>query len=263
MREFKPVRSRRVSHDVLAQILDRLKSGELREGDSVPGERVLATQMDVSRPTVSNAIARLAEAGILRTRQGRNGNPEVVSIWIPEWLETSADDLVGAPAPEAVLRILEARKAVEPRVAQLAALRASDEHLQEMAQSIELLRQQRDDVTRALQAEQRFHRIMWRAARNPSLEAMMKRLETEIASVHEMMLRTPEDYEAGIELHEATLEALRHGDPEEIEAEMMRHLAHFEGIVEDSLQRSSHRKLPRFLTPPRPATARADAGREH
>lgn len=254
MRKFTPVRSRRVSHDVLTQILDRLKSGELRQGDNLPGERVLAAQMDVSRPTVSHAITRLTEAGILRNSQGRNGNPEVVSIWIPEWLET-ADDLAGAPAPETVFRILEARKAVEPRVAQLASLRATDQHLEEMAQSIELLRQQRDDVTRALQAEQLFHRIMWRAAANPSLEAMMKGLESELAPIHEMMLRTPPDYEAGIELHEATLAALRRGDPDEIEWEMMRHLAHFEGIVEDGLQRTSRRRLPGFLTTPRPVAA--------
>ena len=49
--------------DVVGQILDRVKSGELKVGDVLPGERVLAAQMDVSRPTVSAAMGRLAEAG--------------------------------------------------------------------------------------------------------------------------------------------------------------------------------------------------------
>lgn len=248
MADFIPVRSRRVSHDVLMQILDRLRSGELREGDTLPGERVLATQMDVSRPTISHAIARLTEAGILRNGQGRSGNPEVVSIWIPDWLADAPDDFAGSLSPEAIFRILEARKAVEPRVAQLASLRATDEHLAEMGRSIELLANQRSDVTRAQQAEQLFHRIVWRAAANPSLEAMMKGLEAEIAPIHDLMLRTPEDYEAGIELHQATLDAIRRGDPDEIEWEMLRHLGRFEGIVEDALQRTAQRKLPSFLT---------------
>ncbi|MBL1110881.1 FadR family transcriptional regulator [Streptomyces sp. 110] len=249
MRQFSPVRSRRVTHDVMAQLLDRLKSGELREGDVLPGERVLAAQMDVSRPTISHVIGRLTEAGVLKSGQGRNGNAEVISIWIPESLAEHSNEVSGDLTPEAIFRILEARKAVEPRVAQLAALRATDQIYDEMTRSIRLMRKHRHDVTRSQQAEQLFHRIIWRAAGNPSLERMMKGLEAEIAPIHELMLRTTEDFEAGIELHEATLAALMRGDPDEIEREMVRHLAHFETIVEDALQRTPRRKLPAFLMP--------------
>ncbi len=205
MRDFRPVRSRSAGGDVMHQIIDRIKSGELREGDVLPGERALAAQMDVSRPTVSSAISKLVEAGILRSRPGRHGNPEVISIWIPEGLENlpEADPLQA----DEIFRILEARKTLEPRVAQLAAVRATDEHYQLMQHSIDLLRAHKDHLSRAAQAELLFHRTIWRAAGNPSLEAMMKGLEKELAPVHDMMLRTPEDYECGVELHEATLAA--------------------------------------------------------
>ena len=76
--------------DVVGQILDRVKSGELKVGDVLPGERVLAAQMDVSRPTVSAAMGRLAEAGVLKSRPGRQGNAEIISIWIPEGLHEAA-----------------------------------------------------------------------------------------------------------------------------------------------------------------------------
>ncbi|MFJ6456125.1 FadR/GntR family transcriptional regulator [Paenarthrobacter sp. NPDC091669] len=247
--EFSPVRSRRVSADVMNQILDRIKSGELREGDVLPGERTLAAQMDVSRPTVSTALTKLVEAGILRTGQGRGGNSEIVSIWIPSWLEERGPDQKDEPGAEAIFRVLEARKAVEPRVAQLAALRATDAHFRSMQNSIDLLRQQRDDLNKAEQAEILFHRIMWRAADNPSLERMMKNLARELSPIHDMMLRTPDDYEAGIELHERTLRALKRGDPKEIEREMIHHLEHFEGIVSDVLQRTPHRRIPEFMLP--------------
>jgi len=65
--------------------------------------------------------------------------------------------------------------------------------------------------------------------------------------MHAMMLRTPEDYAAGIELHTATLAALKPGDPAEIAHEMYRHLGHFEAIVADVLQRTPHRQTPPFL----------------
>lgn len=250
MKQFAPVRSRRVSRDVLEQILDRIRSGELRVGDMLPGERVLAEQMDVSRPTVSAAIARLTEAGLLRSGQGRNGNPQVVSIWIPESLDQSDEDVVGDLNADEIFRILEARKAVEPRVAQLAALRADDALFDEMAESIELLKSHRDDISRAVQAEQLFHRIMWRGAQNPSLERMMKDLQAELVAVKDMMMRTTADFEAAVRLHDSTLQALMRGDPDEIEYEMLIHLGHFESIVEDALRRSPRRKLPNFLLPP-------------
>ena len=246
MREFHAVRTRSVATDVVGQITERLRSGELKVGDVLPGERVLAAQMEVSRPTVSAAMNRLSEAGVLRRRPGRQGNAEITSIWIP-------DDLVEASAPvgeleaDDIFRVLEARKTLEPRLAQLAAFRATDDDFAALQESIDLLSANRDDLTRAEQAELLFHRIMWRAARNSSLQTMMLALEREIAPIHDMMLRTPEDYAAGIELHTATLAALKRGDPAEIEEEMYRHLGHFEGIVVDVLQRTPHRQMPAFL----------------
>ena len=246
MRDFSPVRTRSVASDVVGQIVERLRSGELKVGDVLPGERVLAAQMDVSRPTVGGAMARLADAGILRRRPGRQGNAEIISIWVPDQLIERAAT-VGELEADDIFRVLEARKALEPRIAQLAAFRATDEDFAELQGSIDLLAAHSDDISWCEQAELLFHRIMWRTARNSSLQAMMLGLETELAPIHDMMLRTPEDYAAGIELHTATLAALKRGDPAEIENEMYRHLGHFEGIVADVLQRTPHRRTPPFL----------------
>ena len=246
MRDFSPVRTRSVASDVVGQIVERLRSGELKVGDVLPGERVLAAQMDVSRPTVGGAMARLADAGILRRRPGRQGNAEIISIWVPDQLIERAA-VVGELEADDIFRVLEARKALEPRIAQLAAFRATDEDFAELQGSIDLLAAHSDDISWCEQAELLFHRIMWRTARNSSLQAMMLGLETELAPIHDMMLRTPEDYAAGIELHTATLAALKRGDPAEIENEMYRHLGHFEGIVADVLQRTPHRRTPPFL----------------
>lgn len=246
LREFSAVRSRRVSSDVLGQILDRIRSGELHKGDVLPAERTLAAQMEVSRPTVSNALSALADAGIIRIGQGRSGSAEIVSIWIPDDLE----DRPGSQAklvPDQVFRILEARRAVEPRVAQLAALRGTDDHFAAMQNSIDLLVEHQDDLTRAAQAEGLFHRIMWRASDNPALIRMMKQLMHDLTPVQDFMLRTPDDYTMGIELHRRTLAAIKAGDPEVVEQEMLAHLGHFEQIVESVFEQSSRRAVPGFL----------------
>ena len=109
MRDFSPVRTRSVASDVVGQIVERLRSGELKLGDVLPGERVLAAQMDVSRPTVSGAMARLADAGILRRRPGRQGNAEIISIWVPDEL-IERHTAVGRLEADDIFRVLEARK---------------------------------------------------------------------------------------------------------------------------------------------------------
>ena len=120
-----PVRTRSVASDVVGQIVDRVRSGELKVGDVLPGERVLAAQMDVSRPTVGAAMAGWPRPAS-QSRPGRQGNAEIISIWIPEGLHDSAGGSrrIGG---RRIFRVLEARKTLEPRIAQLAAFRATDE----------------------------------------------------------------------------------------------------------------------------------------
>jgi len=51
----------------LAEVID---AGMLKPGDALPGERVLAEQLGVSRVTVRRAIAGLVESGMLTQRRG-------------------------------------------------------------------------------------------------------------------------------------------------------------------------------------------------
>ncbi|MFE2887344.1 FadR/GntR family transcriptional regulator [Streptomyces graminifolii] len=244
MDHFLPVRSRSVVDSVLHQIVDGIHSGQLREGDALPSERALAEQMEVSRPTVRQALDRLSEAGVLRTGTGRGGQARVVSIWIPDNLFSS---VVDAPDADEVFRLLEARRTLEPRVAQLAALRATAKHFADMQHSIDLLRTHRNDLIKASQAESRFHRAMWSAADNPYLERTLVGLMRRLEAVHDMMLRTPDDYAVGVDLHEETLAALKRGEPDQIEDIMLRHLGHFETIIEDVYGRRTVRQTPDFL----------------
>ena len=251
---FEPVRSRSVASVVQRQIVDRIRSGRLKEGDVLPGERVLAQQMDVSRPTIRQAVERLVAIGVLVPGKGRGGGLRVGTIWVPGSVESAIEE---EPDADKIFSLLEARRTLEPRLAQLAALRATAEDYEAMRNSIDLLGANKDHVSRAAQAETLFHRTIWHAAGNPALEKMMIDLHDQLGVVHDMMLRTPVDYDMGVELHERTLEMLMRGEPDEIEAEYLRHIGHFESIVEDVLGRKSVRTLPSFIAP---RAVRADRG---
>src|SRR5215203_4042452 len=130
---FEPVRSRKTLDDVLHQIADVIRSGEVGEGEWLPGERALAERMQVSRPTVRAAVQSLVDAGVLEVMSGRSGGARVVSMWVPPELTVPAQR---PPSSDAVFRLLEARRAVEPRLAQLAAVRGTEQHFAQMGLSI-------------------------------------------------------------------------------------------------------------------------------
>ena len=242
---FQPVHSRSVGDDIVQQILGQIRAGQLVEGDSLPSERALAEVLQVSRPTVRGALERLIDAGVLRNGSGRGGNARVSTRWVPPDLLAAHPDHLDI---DHVLELLEARRTVEPRVAQLAALRGNAADFEHLQQSIDLLVEHQDDLVKAAQAEQLFHRLMWRTSRNRALESLMSSLYAEFGPVFDLMLRIHSDYETGVRLHRDTLAALRRGDPAEIETVMYEHLGHFEQILADVTGRTITRRVPAFLT---------------
>jgi DNA-binding FadR family transcriptional regulator len=118
------VTRRSVPDDVFDQIVNDVVRGDLAAGASLPSERRLAEVLGVSRPTVREALQRLAHAGVLEVRQG--GATTVRDIRRHAGLELLPRLLLpGGELDLAVARsILEARLFIGPQVAALAAERA-------------------------------------------------------------------------------------------------------------------------------------------
>jgi len=98
------------------------------------------------------ALEALAEAGVVEIALGRGGGARVTSIWIPDRLVEKASE---EPRAEEIFQMLEARRTLEPRVVQLAALRATDAGLDELRRCIELEASQLGDWGRMVEADLR------------------------------------------------------------------------------------------------------------
>jgi GntR family transcriptional regulator, transcriptional repressor for pyruvate dehydrogenase complex len=228
---------------VVDQLADLIRSGKLSQGQLLPGERQLAAAMSVSRRTVREAIDVLEAAGVFKVGSGSGGGWRVASIWVP----AAAGGPLGPLHAEQTFRILEARRILEPRIAQLAALRGTEQDFAVMRETILLQRSTHGDYDKGRQANARFHRQLWRAAGNPELEETMRSIYRKLDSVFETLLTADKPASAGINIHEATLEAVMRGNAEEIEAVMDDHLAHVEQLAEAHLGRARIRRVPDFL----------------
>ncbi|MEM8751931.1 MAG: FCD domain-containing protein, partial [Pseudomonadota bacterium] len=67
---FAPIQSEKVSTAVRKQIEALILQGVLRPGERLPAERELAARMEVSRPTVREALAELEERALITVRPG-------------------------------------------------------------------------------------------------------------------------------------------------------------------------------------------------
>ena len=65
-----PIGRKAVSELVVQRILDLIKNGQLQAGEKLPSERDLAQLLDVSRPTVREALRALSILGVLEIRHG-------------------------------------------------------------------------------------------------------------------------------------------------------------------------------------------------
>ncbi len=67
---FRKIKTGKISSAVTRQIEELILQGVLRPGDRLPAERELSEAMDVSRPTLREALADLEARGLIATRPG-------------------------------------------------------------------------------------------------------------------------------------------------------------------------------------------------
>jgi DNA-binding FadR family transcriptional regulator len=232
---FAPVRRRRTFEEAVAQIADAVQAGEFHVGDRLPSERDLAEQMQISRPTLREAVRVLSESGVIEVRPGPSGGMFVKSEVVPLGLvETRSQMRVSE-----VSGVLEARRLFEPRVAQLAALYGTEEDFETLQKTIDLQREVEEDHIRALSLDFRFHLQMARATKNPTIVGMMRTLLTQLEIARDMALRiSPGEPHLAIEIHEGTLAAIMSGDSERIEQAMDEHMSFLERTWEEESGRA-------------------------
>ena len=248
---FGPVATRRTFEEAVEQIAEKVKSGDLHVGDRLPSERELAAQMRISRPTLREAVKVLSEAGVLEVRRGQSGGIFVASELIPrELLQSRSEIRVGE-----VAGVLEARRLLEPRVAQLAAVHAGEDDFAAMQATIDRQRElaRQEDFLRQedlfLQLDLKFHVAMARATRNSTVVSLMRSLFTRLEIARDMAVHAPLVPDWVIDIHERTLAAIRGHDFALIDTVMDEHLSQLEQIWERETGRGLVRPLPDFLQP--------------
>src|SRR5262249_21847307 len=124
-----------------------------------------------------------------------------------------------------VAQLLEARRLLEPQVAQLAARYGTETDFAAMERTIGLQREATADHLRSLQLDLRFHLQMARATRNDTIVSLMRTVLRQLEIARDMTLHGAKgEADLAIAIHERTLLALRRRDPKAISLAMDEHM---------------------------------------
>jgi GntR family transcriptional repressor for pyruvate dehydrogenase complex len=243
---FRPIQTRRTFEEAVEQIADAISSRQLRPGDRLPSERVLADVMGIGRPTIREAFKVLADAGVVEVvGRGRTGGAYVRSDILPAGL---IQDRTGLRVSE-VGGVLVGRRVLEPRVAQLAAVQRTDEDVERLDRLVGMQRDALGARSRFLDLDLRFHLEIARCTHNATLEALMKTLIRRLEKAYDLALRDPKElaWQSVVEEHQAIVKAITGRDPQAADVAMGRHLRLLEEMWEKESGYSFHRTLPTFL----------------
>lgn len=238
---FAPVQQEKLSHGVIRQIEGLILRGILRPGERLPSERELSERMNVSRPSLREALADLQDRGLLTSKAGAGVFVADVlgSAFAPALVKLFSDH------DEAVFDYISFRRDMEGLAAERAAKLASDTDLKvidAIFQKMEAAHQKRNPATEAhLDAD--FHLSIIEASHNIIMLHMMRSmyelLREGVFYNRSIMFKQRMTRDSLLDQHRDINDALQNRDPAAARAAVEAHLS----FVEDAL--FSHQKSER------------------
>jgi GntR family transcriptional repressor for pyruvate dehydrogenase complex len=215
---------------IAARLISLIAEHQLRPGDRLPPERELAAKMQVSRPSLREALRALAMLNIVEIRQGSG---TYVSSLRPGVLIEHLD-FVFSTDDSTFSELLEARRMLEPGLAAAAAVRATDEELARLRAYVDRAAAHIDDPEVFLTADLELHQIITAAARNTIIARIMESLTGLGMASRRRTVTLPGVRAQSVRDHRAIVDALQRRDAETAADIMRQHLATIESSLHEA-----------------------------
>lgn len=225
---IRPVRKRLVTEDIVHEIKLLIDNGHLVPGTKLPPERQLSQMLNVSRPTLREALRALSLLGII---DNRPGSGSYLSISTSNW-NLEPFSILFSIKRGTLLSIFEARKILDAGAAQLAATRRQEEDIKALEESLQGMQTNINDPEKYNRHELEFHMAIVEAAGNPVISDLIEKLYKMLTIAREEMsdFRTKSEAYRNQDYlgHKAILDAIKQGDGDAAARAMVDHLRAFE-----------------------------------
>ncbi len=214
---LRPMQRSHLYQRLVERLLSLIQELRLTAGDRLPPERELAAGLGVSRASVRQALVALEVQGLVEVRHGEG----------TILLKTRSHSAV-LSAVEAHTRrlpeIIEAREALEVKIASLAALRRTEDDLARIDSALHVMASDIAAGGRGLEGDELFHGSVTSAARSGLLADLMVVISAKIRESRLESLSQPERPEQSLASHRTIAQAIRDQDEEAAADAMAEHI---------------------------------------
>jgi GntR family transcriptional repressor for pyruvate dehydrogenase complex len=202
---------------IVEQLCTYIADNNMAPGDRLPAERDLAAKLSVSRASLSQALVALEVQGVVAVRHGDG------AILVRPPTEERAIRALREHA-DRIPDIIEAREALEVKLAALAAKRRSDKEMAAIDAAIETMEREVGDGDRGVLGDEMFHEAITAAAHSSLLAKLMHEISGLVRETRIESLSQLDRPRASLEGHRRIAEAVRSQDPDEAGAAMADHI---------------------------------------
>jgi len=218
---YTPIQSSKIYEQIAEQIEKLILNGELRSGDRLPTERELAEQFQASRTAVREAMKTLAQKGLVDMRPGRG---TIVIDGTSKAMRHSLGLMMRVGQAGSSTNLVEVREILEPEIAALAAMRAGEEDITAMQESVLLMDASLDDADAYITADNNFHQALAKGTQNVLILALVDSIVYLLSEQRKQIFSVKGGPERGQIHHKRILEAVMNHGPEAARTAMYAHL---------------------------------------
>jgi GntR family transcriptional repressor for pyruvate dehydrogenase complex len=197
----KKLRHTRIYEQVVNELKELISSGELLPGDPLPPERQLMSEMGVSRSSLREAFRVMELLGLIDSVPGKGR-------FVRKPRGEAADSRNMPLEDEAVLELMEARRALDPAIAGAAAMHAMPSDLMKLRKILSRTEKSLENIEKRSQNDFDFHLMLAEATRNFVFINIVKMTFNLIMATHERIYSLLVDKEAFFNEHQAIYEAI-------------------------------------------------------
>ena len=215
--QLRPVTRPRLYEVIVEQLCAYIADNEMMPGEKLPAERDLATKLGVSRASLSQALVALEVQGVLSVRHGDG------AILVRRPTEERAIKALREHA-DRIPDVIEAREALEVKLAGLAAARRTDAEMAAIDAAIATMEAEVEAGERGVVGDEMFHEAITAAAHSSLLAKLMHEISGLIRETRIESLSQENRPRASLEGHRKIADAVRKQDPREASRAMAEHI---------------------------------------
>ncbi len=209
-----------VQNQIISKIRDLINYKNLEPGDKLPSERMMAEKFGVSRGNLREAIQKLEFYGLLKSIP--QSGTFVANIGVIA-LNGMVDDILQLKEPD-FKSLVETRILLELKSVRLAALRRSEEELNQIEDALNAYSEKVKKGEDAVQEDLLFHLAIANASGNSTLNTFMLKITPEIITNFEKYhVCDANQAFMGIDEHQAVFDAIVKQDPSLAKQKMKEH----------------------------------------